>query len=215
MVAHYLTTITFRLMMCLYISTISTFVIKFPTSVTTDQQLTKLMIRIIRLILIAVLILVASRLEAKPAELVFTYWGSPFERQAVKKVLQQFNRQHANVRVRAQHIPNSNYTTKLVTMVALVPHLTSPIFQTRWFQSGLVPAGWWIYRIISRTTQKPVIGCGRAIIKSKIKLLVPIAATKSYFFTKQVFDQAGLAYPPATAEEAWSWEEFVAICQKL
>ena len=55
---------------------------------------------IIHLILIAVLILVGSRLEAKPAELVFTYWGSPFERQAVKKVLQQFNHQHANIRVR-------------------------------------------------------------------------------------------------------------------
>ena len=65
------------------------------------------MTHMIRLVSIAVLILVGSRLEAKPAELVFTYWGSPFERQAVKKVIQQFNRQHANIRVRAQHIPNS------------------------------------------------------------------------------------------------------------
>ena len=28
-------------------------------------------------------------------------------------------------------------------------------------------------------------------------------------------DRAGLTYPPATVAEAWSWEEFVAICQKL
>jgi len=35
------------------------------------------------------------------------------------------------------------------------------------------------------------------------------------YYNKQVFDRAGLTYPPATAEEAWSWEEFVAICQKL
>ena len=104
--------------MCFYISTTSPLVIKFPTSVMTDQQLAKLMTRIIRLLSIAVLILVASRLEAKPAELVFTYWGSPFERQAVKKVHQQFNQQQANIRVRAQHISFSNYTTKLLTMVA-------------------------------------------------------------------------------------------------
>ena len=76
------------------------------------------MTHMIRLVSIAVLILVGSRLEAKPAELVFTYWGSPFERQAVKKVLQQFNQQHPNIRVRAQHISYSNYTTKLATMVA-------------------------------------------------------------------------------------------------
>ena len=140
MVAHYLTTITFRLMMCLYISTISTFVIKFPTSVTTDQQLTKLMTRIIRLILIAVLILVASRLEAKPAELVFTYWSSPFERQAVEKVVQKFNQQHANIRVRPQHIPNSNYTTKLLTMVAAgtapdIAYIPDPMI-SKWASAG-------------------------------------------------------------------------------
>ena len=90
---------------------------KIPTTMT-NQQLIKHMTHIIRLLPIAVLILVGSRLEAKPAELVFTYWGSSFERQAVKKVIQQFNQQHANIRVRAQHIPNSNYTTKLATMAA-------------------------------------------------------------------------------------------------
>ena len=72
----------------------------------------------IRLLSIAVLILVGSRLEAKAAELVFTYWGSPFERRAVEKVVQKFNQQHPNIRVRPQHIPGPNYTTKLVTMVA-------------------------------------------------------------------------------------------------
>ena len=35
------------------------------------------------------------------------------------------------------------------------------------------------------------------------------------YYNKQVFDRAGLAYPPVTAKEAWSWEEFVVICQKL
>jgi len=25
------------------------------------------------------------------------------------------------------------------------------------------------------------------------------------YYNKQVFDRAGLAYPPGTAEEAWSW----------
>ena len=69
------------------------------------QQLIQPMPGMIRLILVAILILVGSRLEAKPAELVFTYWGFPFERQAVKKVVQQFNQHHSNIRVRAQHIP--------------------------------------------------------------------------------------------------------------
>ena len=76
------------------------------------------MTHMIRLVSIAVFILVGSRLEAKPAELVFTYWGSPFERRAVEKVVQKFNQQHPNIRVPPQHIPGPNDTPKLATMVA-------------------------------------------------------------------------------------------------
>ena len=74
-------------------------------------QLIQPMTRMIGLILVAILILIGSRVEAKPIEFVFTCWGAPFERQAVKKVLQQFNQQDPNIRVRPQHIhiPNSNY----------------------------------------------------------------------------------------------------------
>ena len=83
----------------------------------TDQQLIKLMKNIIRLVSIVVFILICFRLEAKPTKLVFTCWGSPFEWKAVEKVIQQFNQQHSNIRVRSQHIPNSNYPAKLLTMV--------------------------------------------------------------------------------------------------
>ena len=98
------------------------------------------MTHMIRLLSIAVLILVGSRLEAKPAELVFTYWGSPFERQAVKKVLQQFNQQQANIRVRAQHTSCSNYTTKLLTMVAAgtapdIAYIPDPMI-SKWASAG-------------------------------------------------------------------------------
>ena len=106
----------------------------------TDQQLIKPMTNIIRLVPIVVFILVCFRLEAKPAELVFTYWGSPFERKAVEKVIQKFTQQHSNIRVHPQHIPNSNYTTKLVTMVAAgtapdIAYIPDPMIST-WASTG-------------------------------------------------------------------------------
>ena len=55
------------------------------------------MTHIIRLLPIVVWVLVGSRLGATPAELVFTYWGSPFKHQAVEKVVQQFNQQYLNI----------------------------------------------------------------------------------------------------------------------
>ena len=35
------------------------------------------------------------------------------------------------------------------------------------------------------------------------------------FYNKDLFDQAGLAYPPTRAEDAWTWDEFVEVAKKL
>ncbi len=172
---------------------------------------------VIHLILIAVLVLVGSRLEAKPVELVFAYWGSPFERQAVKKVLQQFSQQHPNIRVRAQHIPGSNYTTKLVTMVAAgtapdVAYIPDPMI-SKWASAGwLMDLSDYFENDSEASTRMPQI-----YYKLQDKIIGTSAAIETIilYYNKQVFDRANLPYPPATAEEAWSWQEFVAICQKL
>ena len=172
---------------------------------------------VIHLILIAVLVLVGSRLEAKPVELVFAYWGSPFERQAVKKVLQQFSQQHPNIRVRAQHIPGSNYTTKLATMVAAgtapdIAYIPDPMI-SKWASAGwLMDLSDYFENDSEASTRMPQI-----YYKLQDKIIGTSAAIETIilYYNKQVFDRANLPYPPATAEEAWSWQEFVAICQKL
>lgn len=35
------------------------------------------------------------------------------------------------------------------------------------------------------------------------------------FYNKDLFDEAGLAYPPANVEDAWTWDEFVEVAKKL
>lgn len=35
------------------------------------------------------------------------------------------------------------------------------------------------------------------------------------FFNRDVFDAAGIDYPPTDPDEAWTWEEFVDVCTKL
>ena len=183
----------------------------------TDQQLIKHMTHIIRLLPIAVLILVGFRLEAKPAELVFTYWGSSFERQAVKKVIQQFNQQHANIRVRAQHIPNSNYTTKLATMAAAgtapdIAYIPDAMI-SKWASAG------WLMDLSDHFQNDPEASTRMRQIYYKLQdQIIGTSATVEtiiLYYNKQVFDRAGLTYPPARAEEAWSWDQFVSICQKL
>ena len=181
------------------------------------QQLIQPMTRMICLILVAILILVGSQLDAKPVELVFTYWGSPFERKAVEKVVQKFNQQHPKIRVRPQHIPNSNYTTKLLTMVAAgtapdIAYIPDPMI-SKWASAG------WLIDLSDHFQNDPEASNRMPQIYYKVQDKVVGANCGNeiiiLYYNKQVFDQAGLAYPPATAEKAWSWEEFVAVCQKL
>jgi multiple sugar transport system substrate-binding protein len=35
------------------------------------------------------------------------------------------------------------------------------------------------------------------------------------YYNKDMFDKAGVAYPPTTVEKAWTWEEFVTTAKKL
>ncbi len=35
------------------------------------------------------------------------------------------------------------------------------------------------------------------------------------FYNKDIFDEAGLPYPPSKVEDAWTWDEFVDVCKKL
>ena len=162
-------------------------------------QLIQPMTRMIGLILVAILILIGSRLEAKPAELVFTFWGSPFERRAVEKVVQKFNQQHANIRVRPQHIPNSNYATKLLTMVAAgtapdIAYIPDPMI-SKW-----ASAGWLID--LSDYFQNDSAASNR-IQQSYYKVQDKVVGANCgneiviLYYNKQVFDQAGLDYPPA------------------
>lgn len=35
------------------------------------------------------------------------------------------------------------------------------------------------------------------------------------FYSKDVFDEVGIAYPPSDPDEAWTWDEFVDVCKQL
>src|SRR5829696_9102077 len=55
---------------------------------------------------------------AQEVELVFTYWGSPQEQEAVAQMCESFNGEHPNITVRPQYVPNEGYTEKMTTMLA-------------------------------------------------------------------------------------------------
>lgn len=154
----------------------------------------------------------------QPAELTFTFWGSPFEREAVTQMLEAFNASHDDIRVRGQHIPDG-YAEKISTMVAggtppdvgylneqmaflwaqegVIADLT-PHFKADPEASNRLQATYYNYDGGTKT-----IGTNAA------------AETMILYYNKNLFDEAGLDYPPSRAAEAWTWEEFVAVARQL
>ncbi len=154
----------------------------------------------------------------QPAELTFTLWGSPFEKQAILDATDAFNASHPCIRVRAQHIPNTAYAEKITTMLAAgnppdVAYLSeSQAFP--WAQEGR------ILDLASYFADQPA---DKSLLETTYynfdgdKLMGTGLATGIIllYYNKDIFEAAGVAPPPSKAADAWTWDEFVETAKKL
>lgn len=149
-------------------------------------------------------------------DLTFTFWGSPQEKRAVEDMIASFNAANPGIRVRGQHIP-TDYGIKLNTMIAggtppdagyLGADMALP-----WAEEGL------LLDLTPYFEQDPAASerFPNTFYKldGKIYGSWTVAETMLMYYNKDAFDQAGLKYPPATAEAAWTWDEFVTVAKKL
>ncbi len=152
--------------------------------------------------------------------LTFMGWeASPLETESVQRGLDNFMQDHPHIDVVYTPVPNEQYHSKLLTMMA---GSTAPdVFfigseQYRDFQSrdvlmnltelfgqdfsldDFIPSSQDIMTIddqiygISSTTVSPVL-----------------------FYNKDIFDAADVPYPPHDPQDAWTWAEFVDVAQQL
>ena len=148
-------------------------------------------------------------------ELPFTFWGSPQEKRAVDDMISSFNESHPGITVRGQHIP-TDYGIKLNTMIAggtppaagyLGADMALP-----WAEEGI---------LLDLTAY---LGEGAAAerfentfytLDGKTYGSWTVAETMITYYNKDLFDAAGVAYPPVTAADAWTWDEFVEVAKTL
>ncbi len=156
---------------------------------------------------------------AEPAELTFTLWGSPFEKQAILDATDAFNESHPCIQVRAQHIPNTAYTEKITTMLAAgdppdVAYL-SDAQAFPWAQEG---------RLLDLTKYYDAQPADESLLESTYyyfddgkKLMGTGLATGIIlmYYNEDIFTAAGIDLPPSKAEDAWTWDEFVEVAKKL
>jgi len=170
-------------------------------------------------IIVAFMISMSTWAEGK-VKLTYMFWGSPLERETQFKMCRDFERAYPNIEVKAIYCP-ANYHEKISAMVAAgTPPDVSQLYEgpsLKWGRMGIVmdiipfmdkdpevsiesrlPVTWYWYDKGSKT-----LGTNLA---AEVMLL---------WYNKDIFDKAGVSYPPADPDKAWTWDEFLSAAKKL
>ncbi|MDI4647050.1 extracellular solute-binding protein [Cohnella hashimotonis] len=158
----------------------------------------------------------SAKANEEVVKLKFSFWGGPEEKASMLAQLDQFNKLHPNIQVEGMHVAD-DYMAKMNTMAS-----SNTLPDLGYFPSGAV-ASWTqngkladltelyesdrigkkLESVIFRNSGGSIIGAG---VANEILVLN---------YNKEMFDEANVPYPPASADEAWTWEQFVDAAKKL
>ncbi len=176
--------------------------------------------RIIWVILAASLAACQVNPQATPVQtkLKFTYWGSDMEKAAIEGMVAQFETQNPDITVETVQIPYEDYLARISAMamqadapdVGYFPGLQAPL----WAQEGK------ILDLTDLIQNDPLLSSALPETRfyygnGRIAGLNTAVEISLLFYNKDLFDKAGLAYPPADPSRAWTWMQFVEAAQKL
>ena len=155
---------------------------------------------------------------AQNAELLFTFWGSPQEKAAIEEMVADFEAQYPDIRVRAQHIPNTTYVEKISTMLASGdPPDVAYLGEGQAFPWALEG------RLLDLSTYFEEDAEASSRLEStyynygdgKTLGTNTAAETMVMYYNKALFEEAGVELPPTKAAEALTWDAFVELAKKL
>lgn len=148
--------------------------------------------------------------------ITYSYWGTPDEAASTQAVLDTYNASQDKIFVELMAIPNEQYTTKLQTMAIAGEMPDCGIMNENgvlaFANAGLLAD---VSDMYEGRDSKPL-----EAVTFKNEGVTPVAYSGCteilmLYYNKDMFDAAGLDYPPADVENAWSWDEFVEVAKQL
>ena len=157
--------------------------------------------------------------ETETTEITFAFWGSTAEKEAIEATCRTFEAANDGIKVNALHIPSGDFLTKLNAMIAAgdTPDISySDSWNCQFGEDGIIydynelmekfgDAGKDEYLEYNWWNWSPTESCGPIFAPGTVTLL----------YNKDMFDELNIEYPPYTVENAWSWDKFVEVSQKL
>jgi multiple sugar transport system substrate-binding protein len=150
--------------------------------------------------------------------LKFTYWGSEMERVAIEGMVAEFEKQNPDIDVEAIQLPYEEYLARITAMekqgqtpdVGYFPSLQAPL----WAEEGK------ILDLTELIETDPLLSSALPETRyyfgnGRIAGLNTAVEVSLLFYNKDLFDKAGVPYPPADPARTWTWAEFVDAAQRL
>ena len=153
--------------------------------------------------------------EDKAVELTFMHWEGVDSQEEFQQSIEIWEAEHPGYKIKQLPVDSSNYLTKLTAMAAsnTLPDLfqMSESSMIYWAEEGAYAdkTGWF-----EGSPEKLDI-CGVHDTDGNLMFYTYSFETEQIFYDKDFFDKANEPYPPCKVEDAWSWEEFVAVAKRL
>ncbi|TDQ37663.1 sugar ABC transporter substrate-binding protein [Aureibacillus halotolerans] len=139
------------------------------------------------------------------------------EMPAWQGIVDAFNGSHENIQVNLQRLPGSwdDYAQRMTTQIAAgdppdIGRLNATIktFEDKGYLTDLTPY------FESLDTSLYTDGLFQSTDEHMYGVPI-VSMTQVLFYNKDMFDEAGVAYPPMDWEDPWTWEEFAGAAEAL
>jgi multiple sugar transport system substrate-binding protein len=153
--------------------------------------------------------------KTEKVKITYSMWGSADEGNVTQVTADKFNATQDRIQVEIQAIPWENYMTKLNTMATAGQLPDSGMLQEGnvidWSQQGMLSD---VSSMYEGSDSKPLDSLA---YKDNGKTVAYAAANEILllYYNKDMFDEASIPYPPASLDNAWTWEQFVDVAKKL
>ena len=146
--------------------------------------------------------------------LVFSLWGDPAELVTTQTALDEYNNMQDKVWVTALQFAQEEYGARLLELALADNMPDCGMVDERttigWARNGLLL----VYDIYKDAAHKPLDYLafrdnGETVAYSVANEVLAL------WFNKDMFDEAGIDYPPITLETAWTWDKFIEVAKKL
>lgn len=151
-------------------------------------------------------------------EIKFAFWGDTLEKESIEKLVGKFNDSNDKIHVTAQQIAYDNYMEKLNTQASTktLPDIGYMLetSTSEWGKSGQLVDLSELYQS-GGVFEDKIEESRYQYSDGKIYGSPAGPGMLTLFYSKKYFDENNIDLPPANVDQAWTWEEFVEILQKL